>query len=297
MRGHDESASSDNPGVFLGLVNFTASLDSVLSQHLESATVFKGTSKTIQNELLDIMLKITKADIQQEIKDTKFLAVISDDTTDVSNHIQNVVVFRYIVAGQVVERLWSFNSMQQGDAITISDNILSCISTVLPKDEDKTRLIAQCYDGASVVSGCERGVQTIVKQSFPNAHYVHCYAHQLNLVLQQAVSQISQIRLFFANLNGFSVFFSRSPKRAAYLDKCVGKRLPRSVQTRWNFQSRIVATVSQFKDDLIECFKDIISNWKGDQLTVREANGLLKCLEDRGFLAYLQFFSKLNRVS
>ncbi len=47
--------------------------------------VFKGTSKTIQNELLDIMLKITKAEIQSEIKDAKFLAVISDDTTDVSN--------------------------------------------------------------------------------------------------------------------------------------------------------------------------------------------------------------------
>ena len=293
LRGHDESAGSDNPGVFLGLVNFTASLDSVLSQHLESSTVFKGTSKTIQNELLDIMLKITKADIQMEIKEAKFLAVISDDTTDVSNHIQNVVVFRYIVSGQVVERFWSFNSMQQGDAETVSDSILACLNTVLPKDEDKTNLIAQCYDGASVMSGHERGVQTIVKQSYPNAHYVHCYAHQLNLVLQQAVSQISQIRLFFANLNGFSVFFSRSPKRMAYLDKCVGKRLPRSVQTRWNFQSRIVATVSQYKDDLIECFKDIISNWKGDQITVREANGLLQCLEDRNFLVFLSFFSKL----
>ena len=216
-------------------MNFTASLDSVLSQHLESATVFKGTSKTIQN----IILKITKADIQLETKDAKFLAVISD-STDVSNHIQNVVVFGYIVSGQVVERFWSFSSMQQGDAITISDNMLACLSTVLPKDEDKTNLIPQCYDGASVMNGRERGVQTIMKQTYPNAHYVHCYAHQLNLVLQQGVSQISQIRLIFANLNGFSMFFSRSPKRAAYLDKCVGRRLPRSVQTRWNFQRRIV---------------------------------------------------------
>ena len=41
--------------VFRGLVNFTAALDSALSQHLQSATLVKGTSKTIQNELLDIM--------------------------------------------------------------------------------------------------------------------------------------------------------------------------------------------------------------------------------------------------
>ena len=50
-RGHDKSVSSDNPGVFLGLVNFTAELDSILSKHLETAIVFKGTSKIIQNKM------------------------------------------------------------------------------------------------------------------------------------------------------------------------------------------------------------------------------------------------------
>ena len=41
LRGHDEHRTSDNAGVFLGLVNIAATLDSVLSQHLESAIVFK----------------------------------------------------------------------------------------------------------------------------------------------------------------------------------------------------------------------------------------------------------------
>ena len=40
LRGHDETLTSENPGVFFGLVNFTAALDSVLNQHLESATMF-----------------------------------------------------------------------------------------------------------------------------------------------------------------------------------------------------------------------------------------------------------------
>ena len=67
LRGHDEASSSDNPGVFLGLVNFTAALDSVLSQNLEAATVFRGTSKTIQNELLDIMFKTMQCKIQMRL--------------------------------------------------------------------------------------------------------------------------------------------------------------------------------------------------------------------------------------
>ncbi|KAJ8375276.1 hypothetical protein SKAU_G00058560 [Synaphobranchus kaupii] len=53
LRGHDETEASANPGIFRGLVNFVASLDGVLREHLENATVFKGTSKTVQNELLD----------------------------------------------------------------------------------------------------------------------------------------------------------------------------------------------------------------------------------------------------
>lgn len=141
--------------------------------------------------------------------------------------------------------------------------------------------------------GCNRGVQTIVKQSYPNSHYVHCYAHQLNHILQQAVSQIPQMRVFFANLNGFSAFFSRSPKRVEYLDKHVARRIPRSAQTRWNFQSRIVGTVHRYQNDLVECFEDMTANWNGDQVTVRKASGLLHWLLDKDFLLYLQFFNRI----
>ena len=52
LRGHDESAESENPGIFLGLLNFSCSLDSSLDAYLRSATVFKSTAKTISNELL-----------------------------------------------------------------------------------------------------------------------------------------------------------------------------------------------------------------------------------------------------
>ena len=68
LRGHDETEDSDNPGIFRGLIDITAALDSALSQLLESATVFKGTSKTIQNELLDIMYETAKNEIKKEMR-------------------------------------------------------------------------------------------------------------------------------------------------------------------------------------------------------------------------------------
>ena len=228
-----------------------------------------------------------------ENNEADFVAVIADDTTDVSNHFQNVVVFRYIVSGKVVERFWSFCDMPQGDAETISSNVLNCLNSILPSSHDKQKLVAQCYDGASVISGQHRGVQSIVKDAYPNAHYVHCYAHQLNLILQQAVSQITSIRVFFANLNAFSVFFSGSPKRVSCLDDCVARRIPRSVQTRWDFHSRIVTTVFDHEDHLRKCFELIINTWKRDQASVCEASGLLHWLQDRNFSVYLNFFHQL----
>lgn len=47
LRGYDEKDTSFNPGIFRGLINLSAELDSALKVHLEKATVFKSTSKTI----------------------------------------------------------------------------------------------------------------------------------------------------------------------------------------------------------------------------------------------------------
>lgn len=42
LRGHRDGDDSLNPGIFKGLVNFSAQLDTSLREHLISATVFKG---------------------------------------------------------------------------------------------------------------------------------------------------------------------------------------------------------------------------------------------------------------
>jgi hypothetical protein len=52
LRGHDEIIPSQNRGIFFrGLVDFVADQDGAMKEHLKNASVFKGTSKTIQHEL------------------------------------------------------------------------------------------------------------------------------------------------------------------------------------------------------------------------------------------------------
>ncbi|KAJ1169036.1 hypothetical protein NDU88_000943 [Pleurodeles waltl] len=190
LRGHDETEESLNPGVFRGLVDFVSSIDSAMEAHLKSATVFKGTSKTIQNELLDCMLEVTRETIVQQLRSTDYVAIQADDTTDVSTKTQSVLVFCYIDGNsKVVERFYCFSYLKD----TISAAILNELNLILPERSGKEKLIAQSYDGASVMRGASGGVPKKIRDIYPNAHYVHCYAHQLNLIMEQAASKISRV--------------------------------------------------------------------------------------------------------
>ncbi|XP_056089373.1 zinc finger MYM-type protein 1-like [Rhinichthys klamathensis goyatoka] len=293
LRGHDETEASENPGIFRGLVNFASSLDAALKEHLEGATVFRGTSKTIQNELLDCMLTVVKEYIHEEVTAADYIAIQADETSDVSVQCQLALVLRYIDRYNVIqERFFEFIPIENANAENIAQALLERMSALIPP-KDKTKLIAQAYDGASVMRGATGGVQRKVMDVYENAHYVHCYAHQLNLVMQQATSKIPKVSVFFSELGGFCAFFSRSPKRTSVLDDVVGSRLPRACATRWNFHSRSVNTVYEHRDDLLKCFKTIQDSGNFDAVTVREAGGFVRMLEDGTFCFFLQLFHKI----
>ena len=54
-------------------------------------------------------------------------------------------------------------------------------------------LIAQGYDGASVMSGSRIGVQAKVREKYPNATYVHCRFHVLNLAVSSGCNNVPSI--------------------------------------------------------------------------------------------------------
>ena len=63
-------------------------------------------------------------------------------------------------------------------------------------------------DGASVMSGCNAGVHKLIKETSPQAVYVHCCAHLLNLVLVDVAKSIRPASDFFSHLQALYVFLS-----------------------------------------------------------------------------------------
>lgn len=291
LRGHDETESSENPGIFRGLIDFVSQLDIIFKEHLQNSTAFKGISKTIQNEILDSMAYILQNHIASEMEQSKFVAIQSDETTDSSNKTQMIFIFRYVSNGIVHERFWKLINPPGTTAQHLTDVILHELQT-LKLNETPNKLIAQSYDGAAVMSGKLGGVQTKIKEHYPMANFIHCHAHQLNLILQKAVSQHRQIKVFFANLHSFSSFFGRSPKRTAVLDSFVKVRLPKAAPTRWYFNTRCIDTVYTYQQDLLRCIEKIIDD-EEDNMTINQAVGLKGYLEDEIFLYWLNFFHLL----
>lgn len=44
-------------------------------------------------------------------------------------------------------------------------------------------MYGQGYDGASNMAGRFKGTQTVIRETYPKALYIHCEAHSLNLAV------------------------------------------------------------------------------------------------------------------
>ena len=209
-----------------------------------------------------------------------------DESTDVSDKSQVVLVFRYIKNGKAVEKFGKFFNPADLIAATLSAIVINELELLIGSFSEK--LVAQTYDGAAVLRGVNSRVQTRVKEVYGNAHFLHCYAHQLNLVMQRAASHHKQARIF-NNLSRIPVFFSQSSHRTKVLeDATKGRQIPRPSSTRWNFKSRTVNQVHELKEKIIEC----LPNWKPVVSKILEVQlvALSACLEIQIFYFGWSFF-------
>ena len=77
----------------------------------------------------------------------------------------------------------------------------------------------QAYDGASNMSGARNGVQALVKREADRALYVHCFAHSLNLCVQEVSKGIELIRNIMDFIHELVQLIKFSPKRTTIFDR------------------------------------------------------------------------------
>ena len=205
FRGHREKIGAPNNGNFLSIIELLSRYDPVLNELLtkrESKLTYL--SYKIQNELIELLASAVHKNIIDDITNAQFFSVITDTTQDITKVDQLSQIFRYVDVEKndkdepvnivIRESFVGFTDVTDHSAASLTEKTVKMV-------EDRGLKITNCrgqgYDGASVMSGIYTGVQARISALEPNAVYVHCAAHNLNLVLNDACDGIPAIKAFY----------------------------------------------------------------------------------------------------
>lgn len=183
FRGHDESEESYSRGNFLELLKWLGGkVDEIRKHTFQNAPKnCQLTSPKIQKDIINCCAKETTKRIIEEVGDDYF-SILADESSDVSKKEQLALVLRFVnrESGSVVERFLGIVHVDDTSALSLKDAILSLL---MEHSLSPSMIRGQGYDGASNMRGEINGLKTLIMNDTPRAYYIHCFAHQLQLVL------------------------------------------------------------------------------------------------------------------
>ncbi|XP_042401398.1 uncharacterized protein LOC121991465 [Zingiber officinale] len=190
FRGHDESSTSSNRGNFLELLKWYSSkcpeVAAVVGMNAHGNN--QMIAPKIQKQLVNACAVETTNAILADLGD-KWFTLLLDEARDCSVKEQMAVVIRYVNKyGEVIERFMVVVHVATTTAACLKEAIDSLFAKY---GLSVARLRGQGYDGTSNMSGEFNGLKSLIMKENPYALYVHCFAHQLQLVVV-AVAQANQ---------------------------------------------------------------------------------------------------------
>ncbi|XP_042396810.1 zinc finger MYM-type protein 1-like [Zingiber officinale] len=166
---------------------------------------------TIQTQLVNACAVETTNVILADLGD-RWFTLLLDEARDCSVKEQMAVVIRYVNKhGEVIERFMTVVHV----ATTTTACLKEAIDSLFAKyGLSVARLRGQGYDGALNISGEFNGLKSLIMKENPYALYVHCFVHQLQLVVV-AVAQANQYVCDFMWIVGSVVNTSASSCKRA----------------------------------------------------------------------------------
>ena len=183
---------------------------------------------------------------------------MADETRDISNQEQLSICIRWIDSEfSIHDDLIGMVHVEKTDATSIStaikDVLFRCSLSI-------SQWRGQGYDGCSVMMRHLTGVATQLRQIEPAALQVHCFAHSLNLCLQDAAKLCTIVRDCLG-LVGEMILYS--PKRSLVFDKCQKEFSPEApglrplCPTRWTVRTSALDSILKNYETLIHAFRDV----------------------------------------
>ncbi|XP_076953837.1 uncharacterized protein LOC143628038 [Bidens hawaiensis] len=187
----------------------------------------KLTAPSIQKEIIECFAKEVTKMISEEIKDNVF-GLLVDESSDVSLKEQMAVVVRYIDKHGVVKESFigiahvkdtSTSTLKQAIVYLLASNQLST---------DQVR--GQGYDGASNMRREFNGLKALILKDNLSTYYIHCFAHQLQLVIVAVAKKHTGVKTFYEYLAMIVNTVSASCKRKDMIREAKKERVEKEIE-------------------------------------------------------------------
>ena len=289
LRGHDETDESTNQGNFIELCKLFGKFDICFQSKLDSHINY--ISYKIQNELLEICADYAVKEIINEIHSAGFYSLIVDEVKCHKNELLSICI-RYVKGLSIVERFLCFSDCSSDRT---ANGLYKIISEKLESlSIYKIPILSQAYDGASVMSGDNTGLQTRILADHKFAQYIHCFAHKLNLILVQSCTSLKSASNFFDCLQAvyciFSEPYAHDLLRKLQSNLQISTEIFSLSQTRWAYRYKATKAVFENYDEILDAL-DIIYEGKSSQRMT--ARGVKLSIISPEFLICLIIFNKI----
>ena len=273
IRGH----SSDD-GNLMQLLRLRGEDCPLLSKWIQKQQYL---SPEIINELIKLMGNELLRQLLTRIREATWFSILADETTDIANDEQLSLSIRWVTKDYEIHE--DFIGLVHVPRIT-SNVISAAIKDILIRC---SLPISQCrgqgYDGASNMMGHLNGVTKQIQEEEATAISIHCFAHCLNLCLQDVAKKTQPVRNALNLVWEISKLINYSPKRSLIFEKCKedmsvpGTGLRPLCPTRRTVRTAAIEAVLRNYPALVEALSHISDESHDDY--GRRANGILSQLE------------------
>lgn len=294
VRGHD----SDD-GNFVQFLKLRCEDDDELKAWMQQKQRYM--SPDIQNEYLQLLAHDVLRRVTTDIRKARYYSIIADEVTDQSRQHQLGLSVRWVDEPFIVHvDFLELCLLPKGDAETIVKVIQdSLLRFQLPLRDCR----GQCYDGASVMAGNTNGVSARMSAVEPRAVFIHCFAHSLNLSLQESSRSLPLYRDMIDYVKDIVNLIRASPKRTGILmaiqqeDEVTSgvmisrKQLRPLCPTRWTTRHESIQSLLDNYACVMETLIEITDIDKSDAGT--KAHGFATVMQTFGFYFSLKTASSV----
>ena len=270
--------------VIIKCLFYTAQQNITQRDHEEDRLNLGQRSDVNRGNFLEL-LHLRSKDICKDVRESRWYGIIIDETSDISQDEQVSFCLSYLANGTKKEAFVGFHATKTTDGEALYKLVKEVMNDL---QLELQNIVGECFDGASNMSGVNKGLSAQMKECSPLAIYVHCYGHLLNLALQDTLTTVEPLRNTLGTIQSLYNFLEASPKRHALFrdieteEGNLVKTLKSQSVTRWSCGWEAVKAVDQQLERIVKAL--LVLSTDKDVKTYSESRSLLHAICDFQFI-------------